>query len=252
MPSTTLERDPWLARYHPAPGARARLAVLPHAGGSATYFRPLCAALAPEVEVLAVQYPGRQERHREPPLDSVDALADRIAQALEPWRDKPLALFGHSLGATVGFEVARRLEAAGAGPAALFASARPAPGAPIRGPLVHRLGDDELLAHIAALSGTDPRLLDDPQVRELALVPLRADFRAAETYRCAPGARIAAPLIVLVGDRDPRVAVDEAGQWGSHAAGETALHVFPGGHFYLNEQIQQVADLVRRVLQPAG
>ncbi|BFO16870.1 hypothetical protein SHKM778_32580 [Streptomyces sp. KM77-8] len=100
---------------------------LPHAGGSASYFFPVSRRLSSVADVLVVQYPGRQDRRREPCLGSVADLADALAGELLPLRGGPLVLFGHSLGATVAFEVARRLEAEGAPPLALFASGRRAP-----------------------------------------------------------------------------------------------------------------------------
>ena len=124
----------WIRRYHPAPDAAARMLCLPHAGGSASFFFPMSRDLTPRVEVLAVQYPGRQDRYQEPCLTSVDDFADQIGAALADleWADgadgeRPLALFGHSLGASVAFELTRRLEAAGRKPAVLFVSGRRAP-----------------------------------------------------------------------------------------------------------------------------
>src|SRR4051794_9909349 len=137
------QRELWLRRFHPAPQAAARLVCLPHAGGSASYYHPLSAALSPAVEAVAVQYPGRQDRRSEPLVDDLLVLADRLADALadEPG---PLALFGHSMGAVLAFEVARRLEREGREIAALFVSGRRAPTAH-RDEWLHRVGDAELL-----------------------------------------------------------------------------------------------------------
>src|SRR5438093_882622 len=105
---TTAETDCglWIRRFQPLPDARARLLCLPHAGGSASFFLPVAHALAPDVEVLAVQYPGRQDRRGEDCVDNVPEFADRLLDALAGWLDRPLALFGHSMGALVGFELA--------------------------------------------------------------------------------------------------------------------------------------------------
>lgn len=118
--------SPWFRNYGPAPDACVRLVCLPHAGGSASFYFPLARALSPKIEVLAVQYPGRQDRHAEPCVQNIEDMADRIAEALGPWTDRPYALFGHSMGAMVGFEVARRMEASGKGPLELFVSGRQA------------------------------------------------------------------------------------------------------------------------------
>lgn len=120
----------WIRRYHPAPEAAERLVCFPHAGGSASFYLPVSTALSPAVDVLGVQYPGRQDRRHEPGVTSVADLADSITRALADWGDRPLTFFGHSMGAVVAFEVARRMEGAGGGPVRLFASGggrRPAP-----------------------------------------------------------------------------------------------------------------------------
>ncbi|GAA3291311.1 hypothetical protein GCM10020295_07820 [Streptomyces cinereospinus] len=109
----TVGTGEWIRRFHPAPQAAAQLVCLAHAGGAASYFFPVSKALSPAVDVLAVQYPGRQERRRETPFENAELLADAVAEQLADVTGRPLALFGHSLGATVAFEVARRLEAAG-------------------------------------------------------------------------------------------------------------------------------------------
>ncbi|MDQ0954324.1 surfactin synthase thioesterase subunit [Streptomyces phaeochromogenes] len=105
--ATNSER--WIRRYHPAPDASTRLVCFPHAGGSATFYHPVSRALSPEIDVVAVQYPGRQERRTEPLVDSVEKLADLIVPELEPWLDRPLTFFGHSMGASLAYEVALRL-----------------------------------------------------------------------------------------------------------------------------------------------
>ena len=241
--------EPWIRRYHPAGGGAARLACFPHAGGSASFYHPASAALAPEIEVLAVQYPGRQDRRREPALDSVPELAERAAAALRPWTDRPLALFGHSMGALVAFEVAWRLEAAGlAEPLVLLASGRRAPSR-YRDERVHLRDDDGVLAEVRSLGGTEAALLADPELRAMVLPALRADYTAVETYRCPPDRLLRAPVVALVGDADPKTTVDEAGAWADHTTGGCALRTFPGGHFYLSDHPTAVLDEIRTAIR---
>jgi pyochelin biosynthetic protein PchC len=236
---TTTETGAWLRRFSPAPQAAHRLVCFPHAGGSASFYFPVARALAPGVDVLAIQYPGRQDRRHEPCLDSIPALADALVGELDGWFDRPVTFFGHSMGASLAFEVARRLERRGTVLHGLFASGRRAPST-VREERVHLLDDDALIEDISRLSGTDTQVLGDPEILRMILPSIRADYRAAETYRYTPGPRLDCPLFALTGDDDPQVTLEEAHAWGRHTASDFEVKVFPGGHFYLNSQAAQV------------
>ncbi|MEU9148259.1 alpha/beta fold hydrolase [Streptomyces sp. NPDC048349] len=248
--TTTPVRTPsaWLRRFHPADRAPVRLFCFPHAGGSASYYFPVSRALSPRADVVAVQYPGRQDRRHEACVDDVRTLADRVFAELWPWCDRPVALFGHSLGATLAFEVALRLEAAGVTPAALFASGRRAPSRHRDDERLHLAPDDRLLATIRRMSGTDPAVLADDELLRAVLPAIRGDYKAAETYRYLPGPALACPVVVLNGDSDPEVSSQEAAAWAGHTEGPCSFHLFPGGHFYLNQHAAEVIGLVRQQL----
>ncbi|MGW1514786.1 thioesterase II family protein [Streptomyces sp. NPDC002394] len=247
MSPNTAQR--WLRRFHPRPDAPVQLVCLPHAGGSASFYFPFSQALSGSAEVLGVQYPGRQERHNEPGLTDLHALADRITEAVaEEADDRPLALFGHSMGAMLAFEVAGRLEDSGTPVAALFASGRRAPSRHRPPENVHAFTDEQLVAALAALDGTDTELLNDPDILRMILPAIRSDFQAVETYRYRPRPPLRCPVVALVGDRDPRVDLDEAGAWADHTAHSFDLRVFSGGHFYLSDHQTAVVDLVRQHL----
>ncbi|WP_309032573.1 thioesterase II family protein, partial [Streptomyces alfalfae] len=152
--------DLWLRRFHPAPDAPVRLVCFPHAGGSATFYFPVSAALQSDSDVTALQYPGRQDRRSEPNVDDIGVLADRIAPVVAPLFDRPVVFFGHSMGAIIAFEVARRLQERGHTPAMLFASGRRAPSTR-REENVHQRDDDGIVAEMKAMSGTDAQVLGD-------------------------------------------------------------------------------------------
>ncbi|MFV0127802.1 thioesterase II family protein [Streptomyces sp. HMX112] len=238
----------WIRNFHPAPRAGVRLFCFPHAGGAASAYFPFSAALSGEVEVLTFQYPGRQDRLAEPPPADLDSLVEACLAELSPYTAEPFAIFGHSMGAVIGYEVARRLESAGrARPAALFVSGRQAPSLPWPPEgLVPEDGpdDDWVIGEARRLGGVDPALLDEPELRRLTLPALRADLRAIFAHTHRPGPRLTCPLTALTGDRDPSVTVAGARAWHSETTGPFDLHVFPGGHFYLNDQLPEVTKLI--------
>ncbi len=246
-PSGT-ESDLWIRRFHPSRGSGSRLLCLPQAGGSASFYFPISAAMAPDVEVLAVQYPGRQDRRTEPSLESSDALADEIFRVVSRLVDRPLALFGHSMGAVIAFELARRLQRAGRPPAVLFASGRRGPSRQ-RMETIHQRDDAELVRHVKALGGTDTALLDDEEVLSMILPALRSDYRAVETYRRAPGDPLNCPIVAMIGDADPMVTMDEARAWSEETTAAFELEILPGGHFYLVQQQRAVVGRVTECLK---
>jgi surfactin synthase thioesterase subunit len=244
----TTDSEAWIRRFHPAPDGGVRLVCFPHAGGSANFYLPASRLLSPAVEVLAVQYPGRQDRRLEPAVDNIPDLADHVFGAVRTVADRPLALWGHSMGAVLAFEVALRLHRHGLpAPVRLFVSGRRAPSCH-RDERVHERGDEALVAELRALGGTASTLLSDPELREMIMPALRADYRAIETYRYRPGPRLSCPLTVLTGDRDPHVTLDEARAWAERTTAPTELRVFPGGHFFLVDQAAAVIEHVSRRL----
>ncbi|MGK5630390.1 thioesterase II family protein [Streptomyces sp. URMC 123] len=245
----------WIRRFHPSDESRVRLVCLPHAGGSAPFYFPMSRALAPAVDVLTVQYPGRLDRQDEPLIEDMGTYADTLVAELRPWLDRPTAFFGHSMGAVLGFEVIRRLErdpAPGAGrPVRLFASGRRAPSC-LRDDAVHRRDDDGIVAEMRALSGTDSRVLGDEELLRMVLPAIRADYIAVETYRAGADATIRTPVTVLTGDNDPRTRLDEAQAWHAHTTGGFDIHIFAGGHFFLTDHQEEIVKVVLGELSALG
>ncbi|WP_243791898.1 thioesterase II family protein [Saccharopolyspora gloriosae] len=236
----------WLRRFHPAAAPGRRLVCFPHAGGAASYYFPMSKALAPDIEVLAVQYPGRQDRRAEPCLNSVEEMAERALDGIRPWADEaPLTLFGHSMGASVAFEVARRLESGGTPPHALFVSGRAGPTR-TRNEGVHALGDAEFVTALATLDEGTAAVLANEELLRMAMPSLRADYRAAETYTYRPGTDVSCPVVAMVGTDDPKVTAEEADTWRERTSGPFELHTFPGAHFYLNDEAANVRRLIHQ------
>ncbi|HEV3382016.1 MAG TPA: alpha/beta fold hydrolase [Trebonia sp.] len=244
--------DLWLREFHPGPGTGARLICFPHAGGSASAFLPLSQLLSPELDIQAVQYPGRQDRRAEPPIGTIEDLARELFAVLRAHTDdRPLAFFGHSMGALVAFELARLLERDGdRPPVRLFLSGRRAPSAERAGNK-HPRSDAAIIAQLRELNGTDARLLDDEEIVQMVLPALRADYAAVDAYQ-GSDAQVSCPITALTGDGDPQVTPDEARAWRNHTTSESDLHIFTGGHFYLFQHLRAIGDLIAGRLEGPG
>ncbi|MEU9375637.1 alpha/beta fold hydrolase [Streptomyces sp. NPDC048255] len=232
----------WFRRAARPTAPRLRLVCLPHAGGAASFFHSWADAFGSDVEVLSARYPGRQDRIAEPCLESMADLADAAVEALRPFLDRPLALFGHSMGASLAYEVALRLEDRyGVRPQGLYVSSRAAPHR-VTPSDVHLRGDEAIIEEVRGLGGSDAAVLDDPDLRELVMPAIRSDFRIVGTYRASSPIPVQCPIFAYVGDRDPNVGAADMESWSEVASGGFALRVLPGDHFYL---VPQQGELLR-------
>ncbi|SEC37922.1 Surfactin synthase thioesterase subunit [Streptomyces sp. 3213] len=247
----------WLRGYDERLDAQVRMVCFPHAGGSAVFYRSWHQGLPPLVELHAVQYPGRGERRTAPLVDDVRTMARHITDDLAPLFDRPLALFGHSMGAYIAYETARLLDERGAPPVHLFVSGQIAPWTPgdargggtdqglgHPGAGIADADDEELVRHLERLGGTEAELLADRQLRQIFLPYIRNDFRMLQSYRPTAGPPLTTPITALAGADDPMATPARAAQWCDLTSSHFALEVFPGGHFFLLPEQTAVLDVV--------
>jgi surfactin synthase thioesterase subunit len=240
MTDAEADSNAWIRRYHPSDASEGRLVCFPHAGGSASYYYPLSERFSPAIDVIALQYPGRQDRRQEACIRDINVLADKISEQLVRLGDSPTLLFGHSMGATLAFEVAWRLEERGRNtPLRVIASGRSAPGI-VRSERVHQRDDAGVIAEIRHLNGTDSTLLENEEILRMSLPAIRGDYQAIETYSYTPGRILSCPITALTGDSDPRTTIEQADAWRCYTEGSFRIRVFPGGHFYLSSNIPAV------------
>lgn len=226
---------------------------LPGAGAGATVFRlwQRAAREAGDLEVHALAAPGR-DGDRGRPATSVAEIVDALVDEVRARPVDSCAVLGHSFGAILGFELTRRMAADPnlPYPQLLVAIGSAAPARSGRG-RKHELTDDEFVAAVEALGGMPPGVLDDPDLRELLLPILRADFTAAETYRPEPGATVPVPVTAIVGDADRIVSREDLDAWSAHTTGGCRRHVVRGGHFLLDDARDELLGVVRADLARA-
>jgi surfactin synthase thioesterase subunit len=253
MTATRVDTELWLRRFHAARPGAPTLVCFSHAGGSASWFHPMSAALSPEFDVVAVQYPGRQDRRREATDYRITDLAAAIAVALCDGVGDPsrMLFFGHSMGASVAYETAQALAGSGTpGPAHVVVSGRSSPTRPTE-EQVHLLDDAGVLRELRKLNGTDSRILDDDEVVRMTMPAIRADYRAIETYAPVGLRPLACPITALTGDNDPKASVEDVRAWRELTNSAFESVVFPGGHFFLVHHQPAIFELFRSLAAKA-
>ncbi|MFD2767044.1 thioesterase II family protein [Micromonospora eburnea] len=240
----------WFVSAGSRPPAPVRLFCLPYAGGGASVFRRWQEGLGPDVEVLPVQLPGRENRITEDPHFDVADVAAAIASRA----DRPYAIYGHSMGGRVGFEVVRELRRTGALlPLRLYVGAARAPHVTAASFFdgLSRVDDAELLRRLADGGGLPVEVLDYPDLVELLLPLLRADFGRVDGYRYLPGEPLPVPIVAFSGVRDRAVAREHSAAWAEHTAAGFTLREIDGGHFFLLDQLADLLAAIRADLSAA-
>lgn len=242
--------NPWFPFMKPASNACLRLFCFSYAGGSAMIYRSWPDFLSQTIEVCALQIPGRGARLQEKPFTQMQPLVDEVAEELSRWMDKPFVFFGHSMGATLGFEVARKLHADhGVGPEHLFVSGRRAPHRPSP-PAIYDLPEQQFIAKLRQLKGTPNAVLEHEEFLQLLIPMLRADFEVIETYQYAPLSLLRCPITAMGGLEDDEVGHDEIQAWREVTSGDFSMNMFPGDHFFLHSAQTQLLQTLSNKLQP--
>ncbi len=245
-------QTPWLVRRprpNGLPAARRRLICFAYAGGSASSFHEWPNMLPPDLDVWAVQLPGRGSRFRESTMAVLGELLDRLVPALKFTDPMPTYFFGHSLGALLSFEVARRSDLPCRDVlAGLVISGAAAPR--LRGPTkgLHRLEDSELIAELANYNGTPPEILAHRELMQLVLPTIRADFALVERYEYREAAPLPWPMAVFSGERDHFVSSEQIQGWRAETSGPFEVHSFAGDHFFLHSHRDEVLAQLGNVL----
>ena len=248
--------NPWFVIPKPQPSATLRLICMPYAGSGPAAFRPWATLLPAWIELCIVQLPGRESRWREVPYSDMDSLIDALTGALldasHPTNllDRPFALFGHSMGALVAFELARALQRRKRpAPAHLLVSGRRAPQINDPEPPFSPLSDDEFVHEIIRRYNAIPKvILDDTEMLRLFLPTLRADMAVLEAYTYADAPQLDCPITAFGGVDDARAGRSDLAAWRAQTRDSFQLRQFPGDHFYLNPQREALVKYIVEIL----
>ncbi len=231
----TASAHSWVMRPRPNPEAHLRLFCLPYAGAGASVFRTWPDDLPPEIEVCSIQLPGREDRIREAPLTRFPLLVNALAKAIRSYLDRPFALFGHSMGALISFELTHLLhQEYRLGPVHLLVSGHRAPQLPLPRSPIHQLPDAALMEKLRQLQGNRDSALQNPELMEIMRPTIRADFAVCETYVYGPKDPLQCPISAFGGVQDAEIHPEELAAWRDHTRSAFTLRMVPGDHFFLH------------------
>jgi len=244
--------SPWIEFRPERRNARARVLCVPYAGGSAQIYHALARSMPEDIEVGAVQLPGRWSRRLEPLLTRVSDASRILAGELARLPQRPYVLFGYSLGGVIAFETARILaqDTKQQQPLALIVAAVEAPAARSKRPDLHTLPDAEFIKRQMERypGGISPAVLAEPDLMEMLLPILRADTKMFETYRYVPGAALACPIYAMAGDQDPVGSPSSMAGWKTETTGPFFAETVPGNHFFINNAVDRLRATILKAL----
>ena len=228
------------------PAAHLRLFCFPNAGGGAALLHSWLNGLPSVIDMQPIHLPGRDRRRAEPPFVHMDALIRDVAGVMESSLDLPFALFGHSVGGLMAFEMARELRRRGLpAPVRLFVSAARAPQTtPSLAPIHHLPYQEFIDALVKRYDAIPAPVLADQELMQIFLPILRADLEILETYAYRPEAPLSCPITVLGGLQDSTVARSQLESWQQQTTDTCELHMFQGNHFFLREARPQILDRI--------
>ena len=235
----------WVVSLGSGASVHLRLFCFPYAGGGASTYRKWPGAALRQIHLCAVQLPGRENRLGDPPFTQVSQLVNVLREELQPYFGLPFAFFGHSMGALIAFELARKLRRSrGPMPVRLFLSGRRAPHLPPPRPPIHHLPDAEFRQEVRLLQGTPEEVLSNEELMQIVLPVLRADFAVCETYVYSAEEPLDVPLSVFGSNNDPEVNRSELEAWRSQTTRAMSLRIFDGNHFFLHPMRSALTDAI--------
>ena len=242
-----IKHNPWIQQVRENSSAKIRLFCFPYSGATAATFFSWSETLPASIEVCPVQYPGHGNRMGEPLHYRIDFLVENAVQAFHESFEKPYMTFGHSLGALFSFELLRALRSKGyPQPKKMFVSGHGAPHQPDPNPPIHQLPDKDFIQTLKNLNGMTSEFFNNPELMEMLIPVLRADFEICDLYHYQEAAPFDFPISAYGGLMDPYVQKSDLEAWQTHTKAGITVRMFPGDHFYINSSRMNLLQMIAR------
>lgn len=242
--------NPWIVQFDQKENAKINLICFHYAGGSASFFAKWNEFVGPNIQLIAVQLPGRRARLHEKPLRRISEIVSAFDQAVKPFLNKPFAVIGYSLGSVLAFEWIRLLQdRQGLAPIFFFPMACSAPQISLGYPKIHQMVDKEFLEMMGQLFGAIPNsVLSDPDMIAAMLPGMKADIEVLETYRFQENRKLNVPILAIGGDMDPATTSAGLAAWQEHTEVRFEMREYQGDHFFVNGHEKEIVSFITSFL----
>jgi medium-chain acyl-[acyl-carrier-protein] hydrolase len=240
----------WFISDKPRAETSLRLFCFPYAGGGASIFYDWSKYLPKDISVMAIQMPGHESRMAEELISDINLIIDKLAIAIAPYLGKPYIFYGHSLGALISFELARRLNKINAPlPKHFIVSGRAAPHTPSKKGIIHNLSDQEFIIKLKEYNGLPDIILHNQELLDLFLPIIRADFKLSEGYLYKEDTPLPVPITALAGQDDNNIIIENVALWNKHTTKNFKEYVLPGDHFFIKTECEAVLKIIKDVIK---
>lgn len=239
----------WFMPFKCSKNSYIRLFCFHYGGGSASAYKEWARDLVEQVDLIAVQLPGRESRFGEPLLDNVSHVVNELYKSFDSYLERPFIFFGHSIGALIAFEFVRLLRKNGVPqPKHLIVSGTKAPQVPLKRAPIHNLPDSTLTKKIREYNGIPNDILENPELMSIFLPIIRADFSISETYQYNIEEALTCPITALGGLSDDTFNSADLIKWEEQTTSLFEYDLLPGNHFFIRSSYQEVIDRVNKIL----
>lgn len=237
----------WYLKYENKPHAPIRLFCFHHSGGGASVYHPWLKLLSPNIEMIAIQLPGRESRFTEPLTNNLNEIVEKLTEHFNFYKGKPYIIFGHSLGGLLAYEFTKSIQRHySLLPNQLIISATKAPHLPFRMKHLSKLDSKALKEELKVYNGIDEHLLSNDELLELFLPIIKSDFSISETYNYTHSNPLSCDILAISGTEDKTVNENEVQAWSKHTEGKFEHTSIAGGHFFIKEHQKEILELINQ------